>query len=89
MKETMLAAADITNLAWDSQIETKARQEQELNAFKVLYNAGLTDRIPRAADGKSLMDLLDEDICGYCGAVKKRGEWCNNARCDSQTRRTR
>lgn len=46
-------------------------------------------KLNASADGMTMMEFLDEDICGYCGTVKKRGEWCDNPRCDSQLRRKR
>lgn len=89
MKPLHQVAVEITATHWAIQADERKRQKQELDHFKVLHNAGLVDRLPRSADGRSIMDLLDEDICGYCGHTKKRGEWCNNSRCDSQLRRKR
>ena len=89
MKSLQDHAIEIVDRKWLTHEVDMEHQKRELDHFKVLYNAGLLDQIPKATDGRSLMQALNEDVCGWCGTTKHRGEWCLNARCDSQLRRKR
>lgn len=80
---TLDAAEDIIMRHW-AQMQ---KMEAELSRMKVLDHAGLLAYVK--PEHRTLMQMLDEDTCGYCGRTKKRGEWCDNSQCSSQERRRR
>lgn len=89
MRDLVDSAIAICAAHWLDEIARKKREKEEMDRLRILYNAGLIDKLPRMADGRTIMQLLDEEVCGFCGVKKKPGEWCDNLRCDSQLRRKR